>query len=556
MGVASRAATANQRIAAVLTTPNHQSTKFHRWLLRRRGGRAATANQRYRRLFNHAQPPINDISSAAPATTRRTRPGYKYECGAPDRAVCSSTLLEQDLPGQTRTDILDRRKLQSTVILFLAGTLVIFEPDKMTAELKDLIGRRGVMKRQIIAFQKFFDGGTFTDASTRMELSMRTTRLEASYGEFLAGQTQIELLDSREEQLAERSAVETAYYAAISPAMVLLEAAQVNQRRASQASSIQGAAENLRRPNTESAIRLPPISLPEFDGDYKRWLNYRDTFDSFVHRHKDLSDIQKLHYLKSSLRNEAAQVIESLETTAANYLPAWEQLCERYDNHRKMVGGHIHALCSMPSITKASSAILRSHQNGMNSHLRALTALKLPVEHWDAIIIHLMVEKLDIESHHLWESSRSSASLPSIQEYLAFLNQRCLTLESIETRANNSKIVLPNPHYNTKQLAPKKRSYTTAFAATNKSVSSCTLCSGQHALGACQRFLGMTVSERREHARSKRLCYNCLRPDHMSRVCSRGSCRTCRGKHHTLLHIIASAEVQVATAPDAIESQQ
>ncbi|CAI6368728.1 unnamed protein product [Macrosiphum euphorbiae] len=90
-----------------------------------------------------------------------------------------------------------------------------------------------------------------------------------------------------------------------------------------------------------------------------------------------------------------------------------------------MVGGHIHALCNMPSITKVSSAILRSHQNGINSHLRALTALKLPVDRWDTIIIHLMVEKLDVESHRLWESSRSSASLPLIQEYLSFLNQQC-----------------------------------------------------------------------------------------------------------------------------------
>jgi len=57
----------------------------------------------------------------------------------------------------------------------------------MAAELKDLIGRRGVMKRQIIAFQKFFDSGNFTDASTRMELSMRNTRLEAPYGNFLVG---------------------------------------------------------------------------------------------------------------------------------------------------------------------------------------------------------------------------------------------------------------------------------------------------------------------------------------------------------------------------------
>ncbi|CAI6349812.1 unnamed protein product [Macrosiphum euphorbiae] len=79
-----------------------------------------------------------------------------------------------------------------------------------------------------------------------------------------------------------------------------------------------------------------------------------------------------------------------------------------------------------------------------------------------------MVDKLDVEFHRLWESSSSSASLPSML---------CLTLESIETRSNYGKIALPSPYAtNTKLLAAKKRSYTTAFAATDKSVSSCTLC--------------------------------------------------------------------------------
>ncbi|KAL4126681.1 hypothetical protein QTP88_010890 [Uroleucon formosanum] len=131
---------------------------------------------------------------------------------------------------------------------------------------------------------------------------------------------------------------------------------------------------------------------------------------------------------------------------------------------------------------------------------------------------------------------------------MAFLNQRCLTIESIETRSNSGKIALPTPYAtNTKQLAQKNRSYTTTFAVTDRLASSCTLCSGQHAMYACQRFLGMTVSEHREHVRSKRLCYNCLHPEYMSRICSRNL---------TLLHIIASTEVQVATAADAIESQQ
>ncbi|KAL4098081.1 hypothetical protein QTP88_022751 [Uroleucon formosanum] len=106
----------------------------------------------------------------------------------------------------------------------------------------------------------------------------------------------------------------------------------------------------------------------------------------------------------------------------------------------------------MTTIVKWSEGTL--FQNGINSHLRALRVLKLPVEHWDAIIIHLIVEKLDVESHHLWESSCPN---------------------SIETRSNYGKIALPTSYAtNTKQLASKKRSYTTDLAATDKSASSYT----------------------------------------------------------------------------------
>lgn len=63
------------------------------------------------------------------------------------------------------------------------------------------------MKRQIIVFQKFFENCNFSDALTIMELGMRTTRVEAAYGDFLSSQTHIEVLGPREEQLEERFAV-------------------------------------------------------------------------------------------------------------------------------------------------------------------------------------------------------------------------------------------------------------------------------------------------------------------------------------------------------------
>ncbi|XP_055622330.1 uncharacterized protein LOC129765909 [Toxorhynchites rutilus septentrionalis] len=71
-----------------------------------------------------------------------------------------------------------------------------------------------------------------------------------------------------------------------------------------------------------TAVRLPQISLPEFNGDFEGWLSFKSTFVSLIHDSNELSDVQKFHYLKSALKGEAAKLIESLTITNGNYMIA------------------------------------------------------------------------------------------------------------------------------------------------------------------------------------------------------------------------------------------
>ncbi|XP_060529109.1 uncharacterized protein LOC132703705 [Cylas formicarius] len=60
--------------------------------------------------------------------------------------------------------------------------------------------------------------------------------------------------------------------------------------------------ENLRPNSNETmGVRLPLINLPTFAGNYSKWLEFRDTFDSLIHKNKSIGDIQKFHYLRASL---------------------------------------------------------------------------------------------------------------------------------------------------------------------------------------------------------------------------------------------------------------
>ncbi|XP_053678669.1 uncharacterized protein LOC128729046 [Anopheles nili] len=80
--------------------------------------------------------------------------------------------------------------------------------------------------------------------------------------------------------------------------------------------------------NPLKGIKLPTIALPEFSGDYMQWLTFRDTFECLIHAIGDLPAIQKFHYLRAAVKGEAAQVIDSITISAANYDLAWNTLTE------------------------------------------------------------------------------------------------------------------------------------------------------------------------------------------------------------------------------------
>lgn len=56
-------------------------------------------------------------------------------------------------------------------------------------------------------------------------------------------------------------------------------------------------------------VRLPKIELPTFSGAYEEWHPFFRIFDSLIHSNETLNDIQKFHYLKSSLKRDAAETI-------------------------------------------------------------------------------------------------------------------------------------------------------------------------------------------------------------------------------------------------------
>lgn len=66
-------------------------------------------------------------------------------------------------------------------------------------------------------------------------------------------------------------------------------------------------------PTSQGHQMLPRIQFPTFSGKYDDWPSFRDLFLSLVAGNLAVSGVERLHYLKASVKGEAAQVIKTYQ---------------------------------------------------------------------------------------------------------------------------------------------------------------------------------------------------------------------------------------------------
>ncbi|XP_028168404.1 uncharacterized protein LOC114358595 isoform X4 [Ostrinia furnacalis] len=178
------------------------------------------------------------------------------------------------------------------------------------------------------------------------------------------------------------------------------------------------------------SIKFPEIALPSFSGDFREWLEFRETFDALINQ-SSLKSIQKFKYLRSCLKDGALEVVNSIEYTSDGYQMAWRLLCERYNNPRLLVSNHLRSLFEIPSISSENAKSLRALIDNINKHLRSLHTLNIPIDDWDLIIIYFMSNKLPSSLQRSWEENQSSNVLPSLQDFKNFIRRRADILDNL-----------------------------------------------------------------------------------------------------------------------------
>lgn len=143
-------------------------------------------------------------------------------------------------------------------------------------------------------------------------------------------------------------------------------------------------------------LRLDRVSVPTFSGVISEWIAFRDQFTDLVHENPNLTEIVKFYQLRSCLSGKALEVINGFQLSATDYQVAWEALRQRFDNRPQIIGEYIKRVLHLPVLDRnPTREKLLNMVDRTNQMLRVLPQFGLEVNHWGAILMVVLQEKLD-----------------------------------------------------------------------------------------------------------------------------------------------------------------
>lgn len=162
----------------------------------------------------------------------------------------------------------------------------------MATEIQSFINTRGQIKGKVTRFQNFLD--EWGDNVDPLQVQARLEKLEDHYKQFEEVQGKLEELDPKNVAIiSERETFETSYYNALAAAKRVLQKLQTADIKDKPVQTFE---------NTQRA-KLPKIELKTFSGDLEDWLSFKNLFTSLIHNVTSLPKVEKLHYLRSVLKN-------------------------------------------------------------------------------------------------------------------------------------------------------------------------------------------------------------------------------------------------------------
>ena len=309
---------------------------------------------------------------------------------------------------------------------------------------------------------------------------------------------------------------------------------------------------------------LPTITVPKFTGDILDWSSFWAAFKSTIEDRTELSNTQRLHYLRQAISDPDLQLLlHSPAETTDFYLEVVDELKERFNKTREIHKLLSRTLADLPS-PKQTRADIRKLVDLVKRTISSTKATK----HYDmdsflsSIVFSILPSRLQTS----WaQATKKEKGVPPIGQLLIYLRDHAETLPATSTTPSTTPTETSSKKATPKKFDRKQDFHKSKGVHSVTPTSSyrweCILCKPEkHPLHLCPKWATLTVPQRLGHIQTKSLCSNCLAGGHTTASCkSSYRCRDCGQPHHTTIHQqqtaanpVNSSSTKSSQVPDAL----
>ncbi|XP_033317753.1 uncharacterized protein LOC117215502 [Bombus bifarius] len=271
---------------------------------------------------------------------------------------------------------------------------------------------------------------------------------------------------------------------------------------------------------------VPEVRVPQFDGALENWTYFYDTFSSIVDRNESLTNVQKFQHLRSSITGRAAQSIQSLELTEANYPIALDTLKDKFNCPLQICMRHWNLMRNYPEIKKETPEALEDLLETISVNLKALEHLKEPVTS-NIAIIELIASKLPSSSLRKWQRTLPRQQVPSYQHLIDFLKTRANGTQFLSKEKESKGST--HKHHSQRTTTPHGRTL-----ATTSITVVCPTCNGPHEIRHCKIFKAKSSTKRFQIVKKASLGINCLGRGHSPTQCTSAQIKVLNKQAHPI----------------------
>lgn len=303
-----------------------------------------------------------------------------------------------------------------------------------------------------------------------------------------------------------------------------------------------------------SIIGLPTQPIPTFSGSYVEWTAFDGFFTNVIGRNPNISDYQRLIYLRGACKGSALHAIENVPLEEGNFLEAMNVLRERYTKKRAIFEHTFSDFFNQRKVNVESSVQTQQLLDHSNKCIKAFSTSGISVANASPIYVGHIKSLLPAASKIYWEEHlANSTDLPTFDLFKKCMEIRIRTLKAIgepvplpnfssngATNGNNNTNGTTNNNVNNNNSNNYQRNSRQPSNRRSRSplANKCPLaCSESHPIRTCPKFLAMPINERIAAIERLRYCRNCFAFSHLAAACtSNRNCRECNARHNTLIH--------------------